>query len=337
MPLFRPPPNLIDPDHDDPVAHRYLLRSQHALTATAPHVYAGTKPRYVDALHLLLAQEQFNAVIDEVTGQSLDLLQLLQGPNKSTGRTSLANDLGRLTQGVGTRMPCGTNTVFYVPKASVSTNRKVTYAHMVATICLHKTEVNRVRVTVGGNILDYPGATNTTTNCASLTTTKCLLNRTVSTPDTWFMTLDIKDFYYSTPMACYEYMKLALDFFLDEIIEQYNLRSLVCPNGWIYMEIHKGMPGLKQADRITKEQLKTHLAQFGYAPVPCTPDTWKHATRDITFSLVVNDFGVKSVGKENADNLIQAFKNKYTISMDWTGSLFCGLHISSDLRHLHDR
>ena len=73
-------------------------------------------------------------MIDKVTGQSMDLHQLLQGPNKSIWRTSLANNIGRLTQGVGTCMPHGTNTVFYVPKYSVHANRKVTYARMVATI-----------------------------------------------------------------------------------------------------------------------------------------------------------------------------------------------------------
>ena len=64
---------------------------------------------------------------------------------------------------------------------------------MVATIRLTKAKVKRVRVTVGGYRLDLPGAT--TTHCASLTTTKCLLNRTISTPGDRFMTLDIKDFY----------------------------------------------------------------------------------------------------------------------------------------------
>ena len=53
------------------------------------------------------------------------------------------------------------------------------------------------------------------------------------------MTIDIKEFYYSTPIARYKYMKLALEFFLDEIIEQYDLLSLVYPNGWIYMDIAK--------------------------------------------------------------------------------------------------
>ena len=114
-------------------------------------------------------------------------------------------------------MPRGTNNVLYVPKSSVSANRKVTYACMVATIRLHNTEVNRVNVTVGSDILDYPGAA--TTNCASLNTTKCLLNSTISTPDARFMTLDIQYFYYDTPMARYEYMKLALHFFPVEIIE----------------------------------------------------------------------------------------------------------------------
>ena len=93
-------------------------------------------------------------------------------------------------------------------------------------------------------------------------------------------------------------MKLALDFFPDKIIEQYYLRSLVCPNSWIYMEIHKGVPGLKQAVRISNDRLKIHLTLFGYAPVPHTPALWKHATRDITFSLVVDDFSIKYFDKK---------------------------------------
>ena len=71
---------------------------------------------------------------------------------------------------------------------------------MVATIQLTKAEVNCVRVTVGGDRLYFPGAT--TTHCASLTTTKCLLNSTISAPGARFMTLDIKDLYYGTAMAC---------------------------------------------------------------------------------------------------------------------------------------
>ena len=57
--------------------------------------------------------------------------------------------------------------------------------------------------------------------------------------------LVVNNFGIKLVMSRYNYMKLALDFFPDEIIEQYDLCSLVCPNGWIYMEICKGIPGLK--------------------------------------------------------------------------------------------
>ena len=140
------------------------------------------------------------------------------------------------------------------------------------------------------------------------------------------MTLDIKDFYYGTTMARYEYMKLAIACIPDRIIEQYNLRTL-SSDGWIYLDIRKGMPSLKQAVRITNDRLKYHLAQFGFAPVPRTPELWKHHTKPIFFSLVVDDFGLKYIGKENADHLIQALQKLNTISIDWTGSLFCGLTI----------
>ena len=131
-------------------------------------------------------------------------------------------------------MPTGTNTVFFVAKYPIPHDRKVTYARMVATIRPTKAEVNHVRVTVGGDRLDFPGAT--TTHCASLTTTKCLLNSNISTPGALFMTLDIKDFYYGTAMARYEYMKLALVRIPDKIIDQYSLRTL-SSDGWVYLEI----------------------------------------------------------------------------------------------------
>ena len=93
---------------------------------------------------------------------------------------------------------------------------------------------------MGGDRLDFP--VTTTTHCDGLTPKKCLLNSTISTPGARFMTLDIKDFYYGTAMARYEYMKLALACIPDEIIEQYSLCTL-SSDGWVYLEIRKGMPG----------------------------------------------------------------------------------------------
>ena len=87
-------------------------------------------------------------------------------------------------------MPTGTSTVFFDSKASIPSDCKVTYSCMVATIQPTKAKVKRVLGTVGGNRLDFPGAT--TTQCYILNTTKCLLNSTISSPDARFITLDIK-------------------------------------------------------------------------------------------------------------------------------------------------
>ena len=163
--------------------------------------------------HLLQQEEQSNVVIHPASGQELEYWHLIRGSDGNTWVRALANDLGRLAQGVGNRMPTGTNTVFFFAKSSIPHDRKVTYAQIIATIRPAKSEINCVHVTVGRDRLDLPGAA--TIHCASLTTTKCLLNSTISTPVARFMTLDIKDFYYGTDMARYKYIKLALAFIPD--------------------------------------------------------------------------------------------------------------------------
>ena len=145
-------------------------------------------------------------------------------PDKDIWNTSLENNLGRLAQGVGTRISTGTNTVFFIPRSAIPAGRTVTYSQLVASIRPNKTKTHRIRVTVGGNRLDFP--CDTTTNYASLTTTKCILNRKISTPGARFITIDIKNFYYNTPMGRYEYMKISLAILPEEIIAQYNLLQL---------------------------------------------------------------------------------------------------------------
>ena len=46
-------------------------------------------------------------------------------------------------------------------------------------------------------------------------------------------------------------MRLHLDIIMEDIIEAYNLRVLDM-NGWVYIEIQKGMYGLPQAGILDK-------------------------------------------------------------------------------------
>ena len=85
------------------------------------------------------------------------------------------------------------------------------------------------------------------------------------------------------------------------------------------------MPGLKQAGRIANDRLTKHLAKHGYRPKPLTPALWSHDTRDITFTLVVDDFGVKYVGEENFDHLVQALEAMYTVTVDKKEEKYLGL------------
>ena len=96
------------------------------------------------------------------------------------------------------------------------------------------------------------------------------------------MCLYIGNFYYGTPMTRYKYMRFAFASIPPEIVEQYGLARFQ-HNGWVYMAIHNGIPGLKQTGRIANYRLIKHLAQFGYAPVRHTPFLWRHETRDNNF------------------------------------------------------
>lgn len=63
------------------------------------------------------------------------------------------------------------------------------------------------------------------------------------------MVTDIKDFYLNTKMEQHEYMRLPITVIPAEIVAQYKLLPLV-HNGFIYIEICKGMYGLPQAGKL---------------------------------------------------------------------------------------
>ena len=97
------------------------------------------------------------------------------------------------------------------------------------------------------------------------------------------------------------------------------------------MEIHHGMYGIPQAGILAEQQLISFLGSYGYSPVPHTPGLWRHQWQPITFCLVVDDFGVKYIGKEHADHLIQCLRNHYkAIKINWAGKLFSGIQLKWD-------
>jgi hypothetical protein len=86
------------------------------------------------------------------------------------------------------------------------------------------------------------------------------------------------------------------------------------------------MYGLKEASILAYDQLKKgHLKKYGYCPVRFTPGLWHHDTRRTTFTLAVDDFGIKYFSKADADHLFSALHDKYALTKDWTGESYLGL------------
>jgi hypothetical protein len=129
------------------------------------------------------------------------------------------------------------------------------------------------------------------------------------------MCLDVKNVYLGTPMEEFEYLRIPIKLTPLEIITQYNLLPLVS-DGHIYIEVQKGMYGLPQTGILANHLLATRLAPYGYRQTKTTPGLWVHDTLPVTFSLVVDNFSVKYEGIANANHLINALEQHYTVSKD---------------------
>jgi hypothetical protein len=265
-----------------------------------------------------------NAVMHPVTGKPMTYRELLRDPlTKRDWELSAANEFGRLAQGVGGRIK-GTDTIKFIPHAAMPNDHTATYPRFVCEHRPQKTEVNRTRLTLGGNLIKYPGDVSTKT--AELETIKILFNSVISTVGATFISIDIKNFYLNTPLARPEYVRIPINLIQDEITREYNLTSLI-KDGNVMAEANKGMYGLPQAGILAAALLEQRLKPHGYYQCEHTPGLWRHRTRPTIFALVVDDFGVKIQDKVDALHLIAALKQHYEITVDWDGKLFCGISL----------
>jgi hypothetical protein len=150
-------------------------------------------------------------------------------------KRGFGNEVGRLFQGI--RDIPGTDTCFFINLTNIPRDRQITYVKTVFDYKPHKKEKERVILTVGGDRLDYSGDDANST--ADITTFKILINRTLYTTYATMM-IDIKNYYLGTPLPRFEYMKMLLSRFPEEIVNKYNLDALAV-DGWVYIEIQKGI------------------------------------------------------------------------------------------------
>ena len=123
--------------------------------------------------------EWANSVIDRETGELLEYRHLIKRPkyNEEWGR-SFGDEIGRLCQGIDGRA-VGTDTMFFIDKSEVPKDcvKDVTYGKINCHYREKKDGKNRTRLTVGIDIINYPGDCGMPT--ADLLTVKLLLNSVV--------------------------------------------------------------------------------------------------------------------------------------------------------------
>ena len=138
-----------------------------------------------------------HSILDDDTGDLLEYRHLMKHPKyKDTWTKSFSKEIRRLAT--------TTETIFFLTKPEIPEERRkdITYGRIVCTYRSEKKDPNRTRITMGGNLVNYPDDCGTPT--ADLLTVKLMLNSIISTPNSKFMTIDLKDFYLLTPMSRYE-------------------------------------------------------------------------------------------------------------------------------------
>ena len=270
------------------------------------------------------------------TGKPENIDSLLRGPDSLLWSTSLSNEWGRCTQGLTKSRSrddqiLGNNTMVFIYPHQIPPGRKVTYANFVCTMRPGKAEPYRIRMTVGGDRLD--AYQDVRSPAIGLVDTKLHLNSVISDAHLGarYCTGDLKDFFLVSDMPIFQYMRIHRRYLTAEVIAEYNLTDAHFDSkGFIYVEIRKGMYGLKEAAILAYDQLTAHLAPYGYFPVAHTPGLWRHTDRRTTFTLAVDDFGIKFFSQSDADHLFAALATKYALTKDWTGSSYLGFKINWD-------
>ena len=90
------------------------------------------------------------------------------------------------------------------------------------------------------------------------------------------------------------------------------------------------MYGLKESGRIANEDIVDHLGAHGYHESKFTTGLFRHTDKDITFTLVVDDLGIKWSQKADLDHLMTTLEKKYEMKIDMDAKQYVGINLKWD-------
>ena len=270
------------------------------------------------------------SIWDEELHRWMAYRDLIKHPNpviRKRWQNAGINEFGRLAQGYDGSE--GLNVVTFIAKSDMPNGKRATYARYVVDYRPEKDEPWRLRITCGGDRLEYSG--NTTTHSASMETIKCQLNNIISRPNSKAATCDISNMYLESFLPEAEYVRFHLSLIPEAIVKAYGLRTLATPEGYVYARVNKAWYGLKQAGKIAHDDLVARLATAGYHK-NLIEGYFKHESRDIDFTLVVDDFLVRYEKKEDLDHLVQTVRKDYKFKVDEDAKQYVGINLKWDYK-----
>ena len=90
------------------------------------------------------------------------------------------------------------------------------------------------------------------------------------------------------------------------------------------------MYGLREAGYTANVKPKKVLGLEGYVSTKFTPGLFTHKTRDIVFSLVVDNFRARYTKREDVEHLLKTIQDKYPVKVDWDSTFYLGVTLEFD-------
>ena len=192
----------------------------------------------------------------------------------------------------------------------------------------------RVRGTFGGNNLNYPYPTMSPT--ADKVLVKIHQNSVISDRrnkklDYRYMCVDLKSFYLGSKLDRSEWMLVPTKFMSQDLISELKLEEYIHKD-YILFEVTGSLYGHPAAGRISNKDLVQHLERHGYTQSANVPCLFSNKDKSITFTLIVDDIGIKYVhGNNEIDHLLNILQkpiSKWDIKIDRTGSQYNGQQLT---------
>ena len=124
-----------------------------------------------------------------------------------------------------------------------------------------------------------------------------------------------------------EYVRIKLEDILKEFIEEYHLLENE-HHRWIYLKIFRGCYGLPQLVKLANDLLIKRLEDAHYYEKATTPGLWRHKLRSVQFVLIVDDFELEYVRRQEVDHFTSVLKKYHDISQDWEGEKILGIDLN---------